>query len=31
VEIATGRPVELAFVSETGRRLGLDNVAAVPA
>jgi DNA-binding HxlR family transcriptional regulator len=31
VEIATGQPVELAFVSETGRRIALDEVAAVPA
>jgi DNA-binding HxlR family transcriptional regulator len=31
VEIATGRPVQLAFVNEAGRRLELDEVAAVPA
>jgi DNA-binding HxlR family transcriptional regulator len=31
VEIATGRPAQLAFVSETGRRLTLDEVTAVPA
>lgn len=31
VELATGRPVQLAFVNETGRRLALAEVAAVPA
>jgi len=31
VEITTGRPVQLAFVNESGRRLALDEVAAVPA